>query len=227
MIQVDDFPAISEASERGLLAVGGDLAPRLLLSAYSKGIFPWYNEDQPILWWSPDPRCVLVPERFHRSRSLAKSIRSRGFRFTLDAAFERVIRACAEPSGRRPQTWINQDMIAAYTRLHRLGFAHSVETWKGDCLAGGLYGVAIGRMFFGESMFSSVTDASKAALGFLAAMLDETGYHLIDCQVTSDHLLGLGAEEIPRSEFIVRLERACGRHIRPGEWPGANIGSVL
>ncbi len=219
MAEADDFPDISEVSEYGLLAIGGDLSPRRLLSAYSKGVFPWYNEDQPILWWSPDPRCVLAPGRFHCSRSLAKSIRSQGFRFTLDSAFERVIRACAAPSRARPETWISEDMITAYTRLHQLGFAHSVEVWKGDCLAGGLYGVAIGRMFFGESMFSAVTDASKAALNFLAAMLDETGYHLIDCQVTSDHLLGLGAEEIPRSEFIARLERACGRQIRPGKWP--------
>ncbi len=217
MIEADDFPDIVEAS--GLLAAGGDLAPRRLLFAYSKGIFPWYNENQPILWWSPDPRCVLVPERFHRSRSLLRSIRSQGFRFTLDTAFDRVIRACAQPSGRRPQTWINEDMIAAYTRLYRLGFAHSVETWKGERLAGGLYGVAIGRIFFGESMFSSVSDSSKAALSFLAARLDETGYDLIDCQVTSDHLLSLGAEEIPRDEFIARLGRACGRRIRPGKWP--------
>jgi len=203
----------------GLLAVGGDLSPRRLLSAYSKGIFPWYNEGQPILWWSPDPRCVLVPDRFHCSRSLAKSIRSQGFHFTLDAAFERVIRACAAPSEGRPETWISEDMIVAYTRLHQLGFAHSVETWKGDCLAGGLYGVAIGRMFFGESMFSAVSDASKAALNHLAARLHEAGYHLIDCQITSDHLLSLGAEEIPRSEFIARLERARGHPIRPGKWP--------
>ena len=219
MINADDFPDVIEASEYGLLAVGGDLAPRRLLSAYSKGIFPWYSENQPVLWWSPDPRCVLVPDRFHRSRSLAKSIRSQGFRFTLDSVFDRVIRACAAPARGRPETWISADMIAAYTRLHHLGFAHSVETWKGDCLAGGLYGIAIGRMFFGESMFNSVTDASKAALSFLVARLDEMDYRLIDCQVTSDHLLSLGAEEIPRSEFIARLERACGRHIRPGKWP--------
>ncbi len=219
MIEADDSLNITEASEYGLLAVGGDLAPRCLLSAYSKGIFPWYNENQPILWWSPDPRCVLVPARFHCSRSLAKSIRSQGFRFTLDSAFERVIRACAAPDKGRMETWIGEDMIAAYTRLHHLGFAHSVETWKGDCLVGGLYGVAIGRMFFGESMFSAVTDASKSALKFLAEMLDEAGYHLIDCQVTSDHLLSLGAEVIPRSEFIARLERACGHSIRPGKWP--------
>ncbi len=182
-------------------------------------MFPWYNEDQPILWWSPDPRCVLVPDQFHCSRSLAKSIRSQGFDFTLDLAFEQVIRACAAPARGRLETWIGEDMIAAYTRLHHLGFSHSVETWKEGRLVGGLYGIAIGRIFFGESMFSTVTDASKAALKFLAETLDEAGYHLIDCQVTSDHLLSLGASIIPRSEFMARLEQACGHSIHPGKWP--------
>jgi len=185
----------------GLLAVGGDLSPQRLLNAYRHGIFPWYEEEQPILWWSPAPRAVLFPEQLHISRSLKKSIRKRNYQISFDTCFERVMRACAEPRKPGGGTWITADMLDAYVRLHEAGFAHSVETWQDDKLVGGLYGVALGRIFFGESMFCRATDASKVALVALADQLRQMGYKLIDCQVGNTHTFSLGAMEISRSEF--------------------------
>ncbi len=194
----------------GLLAVGGDLSPERLLAAYRRGIFPWYSEGQPILWWSPDPRLVLFPRELHVSRSLRKTLRRRPFAITLDAAFEDVIRACAQPRRGESGTWITEEMRHAYTRLHRLGWAHSVEAWQDGRLAGGLYGVAMGRVFFGESMFSRVSDASKAAFVHLVHQLAAWGYALIDCQVETAHLRRLGAAPVPRERFLALLDE----HIR-------------
>ena len=190
----------------GLLAAGGDLSPARLLDAYRHGIFPWFNAEDPILWWSPDPRMVLFPQEFRVSRSLRKTLSRRGFEIRTDSAFEQVMRACAAPRGGEPGTWIHEEMIASYTALHRMGFAHSVETWMDGELAGGLYGVAIGRMFYGESMFSFRTDASKIALAHLAAQLGRWNFGMIDCQMNTSHLASLGAREIPRTEFIQQLQ---------------------
>lgn len=201
-----DFPPLEQATPEGLLAVGGDLSPERLLEAYSLGIFPWFNPGQPILWWSPDPRAVLYPEEFRISRSLRKTLRNRGFDFSMDRAFGEVIRACAEP--RRTDTrdsWITTDMIHAYTNLHELRIAHSVEVWHGSRLVGGLYGVALGGVFFGESMFSREKDASKCALAALAGHMIDRGTSLIDCQIESRHLASLGARPIPRANFAATL----------------------
>ena len=218
MSTIEDFPDVSYASEDGLLALGGDLGPERLLKAYSKGIFPWYNPGEPILWWSPNPRCVLFPQRFTPSRSLKKSIRKQNFNFSMDHAFDQVITHCAKPRASGPGTWITLDMKRAYLELHQLGHAHSIETWQDDKLVGGLYGISIGGMFFGESMFSTITDASKAALYCLVQQLASWNYKLIDCQITSPHLLSLGAEEIPRTDFIERLECAISTTGKSGSW---------
>ncbi len=203
------FPLPDLAEPDGLLAVGADLTPPRLLLAYSSGIFPWFNPDDPILWWSPDPRCVLEPDGIHLSRSLRHTLRRGGFTVSCDRAFLEVIRACAEvrlePGG---GTWLGRDMIAAYQRLHELGYAHSVECWQDSELVGGLYGICLGRCFFGESMFHRATDASKVALAWLCRRLQENGFELIDCQLPNPHLLRLGAREIPRGEFLDRLRRA-------------------
>ena len=178
--------------------------------AYSRGIFPWYGEGSPILWWSPDPRCVLFPEKLHVSGSLRRVLNSGRFTFTVDACFCRVIRACAAiPRPGQDGTWIVPDMMAAYERLHELGHAHSVEVWSNGELAGGLYGVQCGRAFFGESMFHVQPDASKAAVVHLTAWLRERGVEIVDCQQTTPHMLRLGAEEIPRAAFLARLYRLC------------------
>jgi len=202
------FPSPELAGEGGLLAVGGDLSiPRLIL-AYRQGIFPWYNPGEPIFWWSPDPRLILEPSDLHVSRRLGRIIRQERFQVTLDRAFKEVIRACSETRMKRGEgTWITPEMIKAYTELHYLGKAHSVETWQGDRLVGGLYGIAMGRVFFGESMFTKVSDASKAAFVTLVRQLSEWGFAMIDCQVTTWHLLSLGAKEIPRSFFLKRLKK--------------------
>lgn len=218
MTNIEDFPDVSLASEEGLLALGGDLSPERLLSAYSKGIFPWYNPGEPILWWSPDPRCVLIPQQFKASRSLKKSIRKQGFEFAMDRDFEQVITQCAQPRIHQPGTWITQEMKQAYVELHKLGHAHSMETWMDGQLVGGLYGIAIGGMFFGESMFSLVNDASKAALSNLISKLLLWQFQLIDCQITSTHLLSLGAQEIPRTEFMKKLEWAMSQPGKTGCW---------
>jgi len=202
--------------DSGLVAYGGDLDPGRLIRAYRLGMFPWYNE-APILWWSPDPRCVIFPEKFRASRSLRKSIRKYAYRFTVDDAFDRVIRNCARPSLGPDATWIHEEMINAYSELHEMGYAHSVETWMNQELVGGLYGLAIGRVFFGESMFSINTDASKAALAHLTEQLTAHDYVLVDCQVTSGHLLSMGAEELSRDRFMRILRQADAAAI-PGLW---------
>jgi leucyl/phenylalanyl-tRNA--protein transferase len=205
------FPDVSLALREpdGLLAVGGDLTPERILAGYRRGIFPWYGEDQPILWWSPDPRTVLYPDRFRLSKSLRRTLRRGRFGVTLDRAFERVIDACAAPRRGSAGTWITRDMAAAYTQLHSEGHAHSAECWLDDRLVGGLYGVAVGRIFFGESMFSRESDASKVAFAHLVRQLRAWGFALIDCQVHSEHLASLGAEQIPRAAFIRELDRWC------------------
>jgi leucyl/phenylalanyl-tRNA--protein transferase len=203
------FPLPDLADATGLLAVGGDLSSTRLLLAYSMGVFPWYNPGEPILWWSPDPRCILETNGMTISRSLAKTLRRGVFEVTFDRAFRRAMEACGEVRlGQGEGTWISAEMLAAYGQLHDMGFAHSVECWSDGELVGGLYGVSLGRCFFGESMFHRRTDASKVALAVLAQRLDAAGFELIDCQLSSSHLLSLGARQIPRREFLDRLR--CG-----------------
>ena len=208
---IASFPPLERAEKdpNGLLAIGGDLSAPRLLEAYRRGIFPWFNEGQPILWWSPDPRMVLLPDEFHASRSLRKNIKKHDYFFSINLAFEKVIAACAEPRAYSNDTWINQKMQSAYNELHRLGHAHSVEIWQGGNLAGGLYGVAIGQVFFGESMFSFSTDASKAAFWSLSLYLRQHNFKLVDCQVYTEHLKTMGAREIPRIEFESLLQKHC------------------
>lgn len=191
----------------GLLAAGGALTPEWLLGAYRRGIFPWFAAGEPILWWSPDPRAVFRPDRFRPSRSLRQSLRHRGYEARVDGAFGAVIRGCAAPRDGDPGTWITEAMIAAYEELHRLGHAHSVEVWRGDALVGGLYGVRLGRLFCGESMYSRATDASKVALVHLMAVAQRTGIELVDCQLPNPHLRSLGAETVPREAFLVEVRR--------------------
>jgi leucyl/phenylalanyl-tRNA---protein transferase len=213
------FPPPHLAIAEGLLAVGGDLSVERLVLAYSQGIFPWYAEEDPILWWSPDPRLVLYPAELHVSRSLRKVLRQQTFVVTLDQAFSRVIRACAGNRGPdHPGTWIVPEMMAAYEALHAAGLAHSVEAWQGDMLAGGLYGVSLGGVFFGESMFTRVSNASKVALVRLVAGLRRAGFRLIDCQVTTAHLMRLGAREISRTRFMNELQRGLKSATRQGVW---------
>ncbi len=202
------FPPLEQAlgEPNGLLAMGGSLSVARLMDAYRRGIFPWFNEGDPVLWWSPDPRMVLFPTEFAVSRSLRKTLRKEGYEVRTDTVFEQVMRACAAPREGQAGTWIHEGMVAAYTALHRMGHAHSVETWVDGELAGGLYGVAIGRMFYGESMFSRRTDASKIALAHLAKQLVRWNFGMIDCQMNTRHLASLGAREIPRSEFVRRLQ---------------------
>lgn len=218
--QVPLFPSPESAlvEPNGLLAVGGDLSPEWLLAAYRQGIFPWFGPGEPILWWSPDPRMVLFPDEFKLSRSLAKRLRRGDYAVRVDTAFESVMRACAEPRDGQRGTWIVEDMIQAYVRLHALGHAHSVETWVDGELVGGLYGVAIGRMFYGESMFTRVTDASKIAFAHLVAQLRRWEFGLIDCQMETAHLASLGARPIPRQEFMKRLEKLINLPGITGQW---------
>lgn len=203
----DPFPPVEQALREpgGLLAAGADLSPERLLTAYRNGIFPWYNTGQPVLWWSPDPRMVLFPAEFRVPRSLARRLRRHDYEIRVDTAFETVMRACAAPRDGAAGTWITPEMINAYCTLHRLGHAHSVETWIGGELAGGLYGVALGRMFYGESMFTRVPDASKIALTHLVRRLERRRFGMIDCQMNTAHLARFGAREIPRTEFSQRL----------------------
>ena len=200
---IDAFPALDQALKEpdGLLAAGGDLAPKRLLCAYRKGIFPWYEDGQPILWWSPDPRCVLYPDRIHVSRRLRRNLRKRAFQISFNASFDDVVAACAAPRDGQLGTWITKDMATAYRQLHDQGWAHSIEVWRSDELVGGLYGLAIGGVFFGESMFSRTNDASKAAMIELCGALKERDFALLDCQVQSVHLLSLGASLLPRAQF--------------------------
>ncbi|CUQ66381.1 leucyl/phenylalanyl-tRNA--protein transferase [Candidatus Nitrospira inopinata] len=214
------FPPVEWASPDGLLAVGGDLRPERLLEAYRHGIFPWYNEGQPILWWSPDPRAVLFPSKLHVPRRLDRTLRGGRFSITFDTQFRAVMEGCAGPRPQYPDggTWITPEMIEAYTKLHELGYAHSAEAWREGTLVGGIYGVAIGGAFFAESMFASVDDASKAALVTLVQRLQAWDFRLIDCQQYSPHVRRFGAEEIPRRDFIVLLSEAVRRPDRRGRW---------
>ena len=219
------FPPVGAAltDPDGLLCAGGDLSPARLLEAYRRGIFPWFSEGQPILWWSPDPRTVLYPGELKVSRSLAKTLRNRGFTLAANRAFGEVMERCADPALRPEGTWISPQMRAAYQRLHDLGYAHSIETWDGPRLAGGLYGVALGRVFFGESMFSVERDASKVALWGLVQHMLEHGGRLIDCQVASAHLASLGARSVPRRQFVRELEEAIPSLEKPPAWGEASI----
>lgn len=203
------FPPVDQALTEpdGLLAAGGRLTPEILLRAYRHGVFPWYSEGQPILWWSPDPRCVLFPEKLRISRSLRKTLNRKPFVIKQDTAFRAVMKHCAKPRKREYGTWITAEMLEAYVHMHALGYAHSIECWRDDRLVGGLYGIALGDVFFGESMFSDEADASKVALEYLCNTIRP---RLIDVQVYSEHMESMGAEMIPRSEFIELLHRYCG-----------------
>ena len=220
------FPSPEQAGEDGLLAIGGDLEPETLLAAYRQGIFPWYMPGQPLLWWSPDPRMVLFTDSLKVSRSLAKLLKRQDYNLSFDTDFEAVVRACRDVRG-ASESWIDEAMITAYARLHALGHAHSVEVRRGGRLVGGLYGVAIGRIFFGESMFHRERDTSKIALVTLVGHLRGWGYPLIDCQVASRHLESLGAVEIPRREFLSRLAELVPEPGHPSPWrldPGLESG---
>lgn len=213
------FPPPYLASEEGLLAVGGDLSRERLLLAYSMGIFPWYSEDEPILWWSPDPRLVLYPAEIKVARSLKKVIKQGFFKVTMDLAFEAVINECARVRlDNHERTWIGEDMVRAYCNLHDAGFAHSVEVWQDESLAGGLYGLSLGRCFFGESMFTRITNASKVALVALVDYLEPLNFAFIDCQVTTAHLTRLGAREITRARYLKELAQALAVPARRGKW---------
>ena len=227
--QSPSFPPVDRAlaDPNGLLAVGGSLNAEWLTAAYERGIFPWFESDaSPILWWCPDPRAVMVPAQVRITRSLAKRLRNGGFRATADAAFEAVVEGCAgerraAAGGSDPQTtgtWITASMKSAYLELHRLGLAHSIEVWLDGRLAGGLYGVSLGRLFFGESMFSRVPDASKVALCHLARRLQSWGFWLIDCQIANPHLTRMGAVPLPRAEFMRIIERNASEPTRRGPW---------
>ena len=209
----DRFPPVESAltDPPGLLAAGADLKPERLLAAYQRGIFPWYSPGQPVLWWSPDPREVLYPAEFHCSRSLARRLRRGDFTWHQDRDFPAVIAACAAPRAQSPGTWITEAMLDAYCRLHELGFAHSAEVWRSGELVGGLYGIRLGGVFFGESMFSREPDASKAALAGLVRQCLADGTQLIDCQLPSAHLRSLGSRAVPRPQFLRELERALGQ----------------
>lgn len=218
------FPPVESALEapNGLLAAGGDLKPARLLAAYGKGIFPWFSEGEPILWWSPDPRTILLPSELKVSRSLAKTLRNSRYEIRFDGHFDAVIDACSAPRNGQAGTWITGEMKSAYLRLHDMGYAHCVETWMDGRLAGGLYGVAIGRAFFGESMFTKVRDASKLALVALAGHLRQENFGLIDCQVHSAHLASMGARTIPRRQFSGLLEELINFPGHPGAWTRAS-----
>jgi len=213
------FPPAEGASREGVVAVGGDFRPERLLLAYSQGIFPWPTAGLPLLWFSPDPRFVLRPQAAHIGRSLAKEMRRGSFEIRMDSAFERVIRACgAVPRPDQDGTWITEDLIAGYVALHELGYAHSIEAWRGDRLVGGLYGVSLGGVFFGESMFAVEPDASKVAFATLLGQLVTWGVDLVDCQVKTEHLARFGAGEIPRKAFLAALRERMARPTRQGRW---------
>jgi leucyl/phenylalanyl-tRNA--protein transferase len=218
----DGFPPLELAlrEPNGLLCAGGDLTPQRIVRAYGDGIFPWYSPGEPVLWWSPDPRMVLFPTEFRISHSLRKTLRKGRYQVRLDTRFKAVIEACAEtPRPGQAGTWIAPEIQAAYFRLHELGYAHSVETWIDGKLAGGLYGIAIGKMFYGESMFTHVTDASKIAVAHLARFLGEREFGMIDCQMNTSHLASLGAREIPREDFLRDLQRLTAVPPLCGRWP--------
>jgi leucyl/phenylalanyl-tRNA--protein transferase len=214
------FPPVHRAlrEPNGLLAAGADLSLHRLIEAYRHGIFPWYSEGQPVLWWSPDPRMVLFPDEISISRSLRKRLRNRAFEVRVDSCFTQVMRECAEPRAGQAGTWITDDILAAYTSLHAAGVAHSVEAWMDGELVGGLYGVAIGRVFFGESMFMRATDASKVALAHLARQLERWSFGVIDCQMATAHLSSLGAREISRKDFLLALSDLVNYPTHTGTW---------
>ncbi|MBL4648885.1 MAG: leucyl/phenylalanyl-tRNA--protein transferase [Aureispira sp.] len=213
------FPHPKYASSEGLLAAGGDLSPQRILFAYENGVFPWYNEGEPILWWSPTPRFVLYPSEIKVSKSMRQVFRKKDFRISFDQAFEQVIEACAIiPREGQNGTWLTEEMKAAYINLHHLGFAHSVETWQGDTLVGGLYGLSLGHSFFGESMFARASNASKSALIVLAKTLEKKGFGLIDCQSETKHLSTMGAKFIDQVDFLAYLEESKQSRTIRGSW---------
>lgn len=218
----DEFPdpGLALAEPNGLLAYGGDLSPQRLVAAYSQGIFPWYSEGEPLLWWSPDPRCLFATDGVHVSHSLAKFLRKCRWRWSMDRAFTEVMRGCAAPRAEQHDTWITRDMLAAYAALHRQGHAHSLEVWDDDELIGGIYGVCVGRMFSAESMFSRRTNASRVALVELARVLRARGLPWIDAQVPNPHLFRMGARTLPRSAFLAELSRLAAQAL-PNDWPVA------
>lgn len=221
------FPPLARAlsEPNGLLAAGGQLAPEWLLAAYRRGIFPWFSPGDPILWWSPDPRMVLLPREFKCARSLRKTLRRGTFEIRCDTAFADVIAACAAPREPGGGTWITEAMQAAYREMHELGWAHSVESWQGDELVGGLYGMAIGKVFFGESMFARRTDASKAALAHLVRDLERRDFKVIDCQMNTAHLASLGGREVPRADFAALLE-AHAADAQPARWQPTQMQDI-
>jgi leucyl/phenylalanyl-tRNA---protein transferase len=224
------FPPIEQAltEPNGLLAAGADLSPQRLLAAYRHGIFPWYSPGEPILWWSPDPRMVLFPDAIRITRSLAKALRNADYTVRLDTAFDQVIEACAAtPRPGQNGTWITAGMQAAYCRLHALGYAHSIETWRDGQLVGGLYGIAIGGAFFGESMFSHITDASKVALAHLCRFLVSREFGIIDCQMETAHLNSMGARPIPRADYLARVAALVDRGDIPSRWPADGIDGIF
>jgi len=221
-----DFPPAERAGRQGLLAVGGGLEPRRLLRAYAQGIFPWYEEGQPILWWSPNPRFVIFPAEFHCGATLRKVLRRGDFSFSFDRAFAEVIAACARPRPGQAGTWITADMSAAYLRLHGLGYAHSLEAWQGGELAGGLYGVSLGRCFFAESMFHFAGNASKAALAVLAQTRAGLGFSLIDCQLPAPHLAAWGGRALPRRRYLEIVRRGLRFRTCRGSWAGIEPARV-
>jgi len=227
----DAFPDVKLALQEpdGLVAAGGDLSNARLLAAYKAGIFPWYEAGQPILWWSPDPRCVLRPDELHVSRRLAQALKSSALMLSFNQSFGEVVEACAGPRRSQQETWITPEMAAAYEHLHAAGWAHSIEIWDGDELVGGLYGVCIGRVFFGESMFSTVPNTSKMAMIGLTQYMLANNLELIDCQVVSAHLVTLGARTIPRARFIEILRHACEPVTRHENWPEKpmNVAELL
>lgn len=214
------FPPVHRAEKNGILAVGGDLSPERLIAAYSLGIFPWYSEGDPIIWWSPDPRFVLFPAELKVSKTMRQVLRRKIFTITADRDFPGVIRGCQEPRKRERGTWITEEMLQAYQRLHEMGIAHSVEAWRDGELVGGLYGLSLGRCFFGESMFARVDNASKAAFITLVRRLEERGFSLVDCQVHTEHLENLGARHIDRDEYITLLNRCLGEETMRCGWSG-------
>ena len=213
------FPDPNLAEEDGLLAVGGDLSPERLIQAYANGIFPWYSEEEPILWWSPDPRMILFPDKFKVSKSLEQRVRNKNFEVYFDKDFESVIRNCAASARKGDAgTWITDEMQKAYIKLHEAGFAHSVEAYLDDRLVGGLYGISLGKAFFGESMFHTERDASKIALYALVSRMTEWGFHFIDVQQETDHLKSLGAESVPREKFLKLLKETLKFPVVKGKW---------
>jgi len=214
-----EFPPPQLASRHGLLAVGGDLSRKRLLLAYRMGIFPWFSNDEPIMWWSPDPRLVLYPREIKISKTLKKIIKKNAFKISMDLAFNDVINHCADVRLKKDQgTWIVKEMMDAYCRLHESGFAHSVEAWHQGELAGGLYGVSLGKCFFGESMFTRISNASNVALVKLVEYLNALSFDMIDCQIPTNHLVRFGAKEVPRDRFLAQLEKSLEFPTKKGKW---------